>query len=68
MEQQVDEKEINMCKAIEDLIKDGEAVGEAHLASLVQALLRDGRMDALEQAMADPVYRETLYTEYHLNR
>lgn len=68
LEQQVDEKEINMCKAIEDLIKDGEAVGEAHLASLVQALLRDGRMDALEQAMADPVYRETLYIEYHLNR
>jgi len=29
MEQHVDEREINMCKAIEDLIKDGEAVGEA---------------------------------------
>ena len=75
MEQHVDEKEISMCKAIEDLIKDGEAVGEARgkslgeaqLASLVQALLKDGRMDALEQAMTDPSYRIKLYEEYQLN-
>jgi len=83
MEQHVNEKEISMCKAIEDLIKDGEAVGEARgvaigeargkslgeaqLASLVQALLKDGRMDALEQAMTDSSYRTELYAEYQLN-
>ena len=70
MEQHIDEREINMCKAIEDLIKDGEAVGEArgeaHLAALVQALLKDSRADALERAMKDPSYRETLYVEYQL--
>lgn len=74
MEQNEEEREINMCKAIEDLIKDGEAIGEARgeargeakLATLVQALLKDGRQDALELAMANPAYRAELYEEYQL--
>ena len=82
MEQHIDEKEINMCKAIEDLIKDGEAVGEARgralgeaqgralgeaqLAALAQALLKDGRMKDLELAISDSTYRTQLYAEYRL--
>ena len=51
MEQNVEEKEINMCK----------------VATLVQKLLKDGRTDVLELAMADSDYRTKLYTEYQLN-
>lgn len=74
MEQNIEEREINMCQAIEDLIKDGEAVGEARgralgearLAALAQSLLKDGRLNALELAMSDPAYRTQLYAEYQL--
>ena len=51
MEQNAEEKEINMCK----------------VATLVQKLLKDGRTDVLELAMADSDYRTKLYTEYQLN-
>ena len=68
-----------MCKAIEDMIKDGEVRGEARgkaqgevygesrLATLTQRLLKDGRMDALELAMADRDYRIQLYEEYQID-
>lgn len=67
MEQDWEEKEIPMCKAIEDMIKDGEVYGENRLAALTQRLLKDGRMDALELAMADRSYRIQLYGEYQID-
>ena len=83
MEQNIEEKEINMCKAIEDMIKDGETRGEVRgeargkalgevcgenrLATLTQRLLDDGRIDALKLAMEDRTYRMQLYEEYHIS-
>jgi len=71
MEQNVVEKEINMCKAIEDMIKDGEARGKAQgenrFVTLTRKLLEAGRMDDLNLAMEDTTYRTQLYEEYQID-
>lgn len=46
--------------------EEGRTEGEARLAALTAALLREGRTDDLTRALADPAYREDLYREKSL--
>lgn len=47
----------------EEGLKAGRAEGETRLAELTAYLLREGRMEDLEKALADPQYREKLLRE-----
>ena len=42
----------------------GEAAGEIMLGKLIQFLLRDGRMQEIQQAASDEAERKRLYREY----
>lgn len=67
---------IDMCKAIDDLIKDGELrgeergiekgieKGEGRLISLIAALIKDNRQNLIERIVADSALREELYQKY----
>lgn len=62
---------VDMCQAIDDLIADGEARGEAHgkaqFAKLVSILLADNRQDLLAQAAEDEQLCRQLFAQYQLN-
>lgn len=60
------EEEPDMCKAIDDLIADGEARGEERLSVLIGKLLDEDRPDLIRQATCDPKAREQLYRSYGL--
>lgn len=78
MEEAEGEEEFDMCKAIDDLIADGESRGfergdrqgfergERQLSSLISRLLAENRPDLIEQAVSDPDVRARLYKSYHL--
>ena len=70
--------EYNMCKAIDDLIKDSKAEGYAKgisqgyenaaskISALNQALMRDQRQEELFQSFSDLKLQRKLLEEYHL--
>lgn len=68
-------EEQDMCKAIDDLIADGEMRGEelgrkkaeARMAQLFKTLLENDRQDLLMKATEDEDFRQRLFLEYHLN-
>ena len=67
-----------MCKAIDDLIHDGEMRGEARgeargiqqgesrVLSLISKLIEDGRQNLLSSITADENLREELYLSYRI--
>lgn len=55
-----------VCRTLEELEKRGEQKGELRLNTLVQMLLRDGRMEELHRSVQDAGLRRQLYEEYHL--
>lgn len=68
------EERIGMCKAIDDLIADGERIGETRgieegerrLSDLILLLSRQNRQDLIIKAASDEKLRKRLYEEYHL--
>ena len=44
--------------------QEGRQEGETDFGKLVKCLVKDGRMDALDRATEDPLYRQKLYEEY----
>jgi len=60
----------DMCKAIDELIADGEAAGEAkgerRLSELILLLTRQKRQDLIVKAASDEKLRKKLYEKYHL--
>ncbi len=67
-------EEIGMCKAIDDLIHDGEMRGEKRgerrgekrLAALLNAIIQDGKQNLLSSIANDEVLRTELYLKYQL--
>ncbi len=71
-------EETSMCKAIDDLIHDGEMRGEARgeargiqqgesrVLSLISKLIEDGRQNLLSSITADENLREELYLSYRI--
>jgi hypothetical protein len=49
-------------------VEHGEAEGEKRLASLMAALLRDGRNDEALRATSDEELRKRLYAEYGIEK
>ena len=45
----------------------GEKLGESKFARLIDALLKDGRTDAIALVTQDEEQRERYYKEYHIN-
>ena len=78
MEEAGGEEEFDMCKAIDDLIADGESRGfergdksgfergERQLSSLISRLLAENRPDLIALAVSDPDVRARLYKSYNL--
>ncbi len=78
MEEAGGEEEFDMCKAIDDLIADGESRGfergdksgfergERQLSSLISRLLAKNRPDLIALAVSDPDVRVRLYKSYNL--
>ena len=68
------EEEPDMCKAIDDLIADGEARGKAigeargleRLSTLISKLLDENRPDLIRQVTSDKSVREQLFRSYGL--
>ena len=63
-------EETSMCKAIDDLIHDGEmrgeARGESRVLSLINKLIEDGRQNLLANITSDEKLREELYLSYRI--
>lgn len=55
-----------MCKAIDDLIADGNELGKQQMAKLVQILLQNNRQDLLMKVIQDEKLRNKLLSEYHI--
>ena len=73
------EKEMRYYEALEDArrnmissmnyqreqgFREGKEEGELRLAALMEYLMRDQRMEELQQSITDPELRERLYKEY----
>ncbi len=56
----------DMCKAIDDLIADGNELGKQQMAKLVQILLQNNRQDLLMKVIQDEKLRNKLLSEYHI--
>lgn len=65
---QGEEGEVNMCKAIDDMIKEGERTGIERgidrMAQLTSYLLRENRIDDLKRAAVDRRYTDELLQKY----
>lgn len=57
---------VNMCRAITEMIADGEKRGENRFAGLTQILIKENKIDELLQATTDKKYRNKLYVEYQI--
>ena len=55
---------LDMCKAITDLIEDGTKEGENTLANLIVKLSSLGKNDDIVKVSTDEAYREQLYIQY----
>ena len=55
---------LDMCKAITDLIEDGRKEGENTLANLIVKLSSLGKNDDIVKVSTDEAYREQLYIQY----
>lgn len=53
-----------MCRALDELEKQGEIYAELRFSRLGQALQRDGRIEELCRAFSEIDYRKKLYQEY----
>ncbi|MBS5063072.1 MAG: hypothetical protein KHZ58_04805, partial [Hungatella hathewayi] len=64
------EEQKGVCKAIDDLIADGKAEGEAEglrrFSDLILVLARQNRQDLILKVAADEKLRDRLLEEYHL--
>ena len=60
------EEEPDMCKAIDDLIADGEVRGMERLSTLISKLLDENRPDLIRQVTSDKSVREQLFRAYGL--
>ena len=60
------EEEHDLCKALKEWMEDERNAGENRFASLTSALISAGRLDELQKAAKDEVFRNTLYQEYAL--
>jgi len=65
-----EEEELNMCKAIDDLIKDGEKRGEKRgeerVFSLMNCLYRDGKTHLIPEIEKNVKLRKELYLQYQI--
>lgn len=65
-----DKEDISMCKAIDDLIKDGEERGEKRgeerVFSLVNCLYLDGKMHLIPEIEKNKKLKEKLYLQYQI--
>lgn len=59
---------LDMCKAITDLIEDGRKEGENTLANLIVKLSSLGKNDDIVKVSTDEAYREQLYIQYGLKK
>ena len=67
---------LDMCKAITDLIEDGRAEGRAEgetkgenrLAALINKLYLSGKKEEILRVSEDEAYREQLYIQYGLKQ
>ena len=64
--------DLDMCKAITDLIEDGRIEGneegEDRLATLINKLVMLDRIDDIQRVSVDKVYREKLYIQYGIKK
>lgn len=66
---------VNMCKALKELIADGEARGEARgeergevrMGNLCTILMNENRFDDMKRAVSDRAYRNRLFAEYNIS-
>lgn len=55
-----------MCKAFDEIRKEGEEIGEIRFAALSIRLLNNCRLDDLAKAASDKLFRNKLYQEFQL--
>jgi len=56
----------DMCKAVDDLVKDSMEIGENRMAQLNKLLIGANRIADLMKASEDTKYRKKLYQEFGL--
>ena len=57
---------VDMCKAIDDLIKDGEKRGEQKLAALMNIFIKNDWQHLIPRIIQDISYREEMYQKYQI--
>lgn len=72
LEERGEEVELDMCEAIDDLIRDGEIKGEMrgiekgtqNTLALINAMLADGRADDVPRLQTDPAFFAEMMAHY----
>lgn len=59
-------EDFDMCKAFDEMVKDGEKRGEERLGKLMEQLLQSGRVEDALQASRNMKLRKELYQEYRI--
>lgn len=59
-------REIDMCKALDDLYQDGVKKGENRYSQLILKLSELGLSELLVKAASDSDYRDSLYMKYNI--
>lgn len=60
-------EDYDMCRAFDEMIKDGEKRGEKRLGSLMEKLLQSGRLEEALEASSNENLRQKLYQEYSIS-
>ena len=55
-----------MCKALDDMVKDGERRGKNQINKLNRLLLADNRQEELLRSVSDRKFQQKLLQEYAL--
>lgn len=59
---------VDMCKALNELIANGEARGEARMNDLFTILINENRFDDMKRTVSDRAYRNRLFAKYNILR
>lgn len=60
-------EDYDMCRAFDEMIKDGEKRGEERLGSLMEKLLQSGRLEEALEVSSNENLRQKLYQEYSIS-
>lgn len=62
------EGDVDMCKAMDDLIKRGEQRGEMKVIKLIQCMTKDGMVDCIPRIATEPKFCDEMFAKYDIEQ